>query len=81
MLFFPTTTPAASLFSRKHGSGIPIHIKMQVVLIDIQYYTLLVLGGVNYIALAMNPSQADLAAATKIRKEIFFYYGPKYELV
>ena len=35
--------PAASLFSRKQGLGVPMHIKMSSILIDIYYYTLLLL--------------------------------------
>ena len=45
MLFFARTKPTASLFSRKQGLGIPIHIKTSFLLIDIDSYTLLVLGG------------------------------------
>ena len=50
--------PAASLFSRKQGLGVPIHIKMSFILINIDYYTLWVLNRVlyiNYIALAIDP--------------------------
>ena len=53
-----TKKPAASLFSRRQGLVIPIHMKMSSISIDIQDYTLWVLRRVlyiNYIALAIDP--------------------------
>ena len=55
------TTPAASLFSRKQGLGIPLHVKMSCVLINIDSCPLLVLNRVLYfncVALAIAPSLA-----------------------
>ncbi len=49
---------AASLLSRKHGFGVPIHMKMTSHEHNIDYRTLLVLNGdshSNYIALAIDP--------------------------
>ena len=37
-------TPAASLKRRKHGLGLPIHIKKVSILINIRYYIILVLN-------------------------------------
>ena len=34
-------TPAASLFSRKQGLGVPIRMKMSLIFINIYYYALL----------------------------------------
>ena len=42
-VFQQKKAPAASLFSRKQGLGVPIHIKMSFILIKICYYTLLLL--------------------------------------
>ena len=46
---FKTKKPAASLFSRKQGLGVPIHTKMLFELINI-HYTLLVLTRILYIS-------------------------------
>ena len=45
---FKNKAHAASLKSRKHGLGLPIHIKMLVILINIGYYTILVLNMALY---------------------------------
>ena len=42
-------TPAASLKRRKHGLGLPIHIKYQPILLNIRYYIILVLNSLLYI--------------------------------
>ena len=54
--------PATSLKRRKLGLGLPIHTQMQLMLIDINYHTLLVsnishIG--HYIALAIAPSWGE----------------------
>ena len=41
--FSKEKAPAASLFSRKQGLGVPIHVKMSFILTNIYYYALLVL--------------------------------------
>ena len=46
---------AASLFSRKHGSGVPIRIKAQLVKILYLILYPIGIGGVNYIVLALQP--------------------------
>ena len=40
--------PAASLKRRKHGLGLPIHMKKVSILINIRYYIVLVLYKVLY---------------------------------
>ena len=50
--------PVASLLSRKQGLGIPLHIKISFILIQIWHYTLSVLKQIlyiNHIALAIGP--------------------------
>ena len=42
-------TPAASLKRRKHGLGLPIHIKYQPILINVGYHIILVLNSLLYI--------------------------------
>ena len=41
--------PAASLKRRKHGLGLPIHIKKVSLLLNIRYYIILVLNSLLYI--------------------------------
>ena len=41
--------PAASLKRRKHGLGLPIHIKKVSILLNIGYYVILVLNSLLYI--------------------------------
>ena len=50
-------TPAASLKRRKHGLGLPIHIKYQLILIDIGYYIILVLNRILFINYIEFPSR------------------------
>ena len=40
--------PAASLKRRKHGLGLPIHIKVLLILGNIRYYIILVLNRLLY---------------------------------
>ena len=40
--------PAASLKRRKHGLGLPIHIKYKLILLNIAYYIILVLNRLLY---------------------------------
>ena len=42
--------PAASLKHRKWDLGLPIHVEMSLILNNIDYYTILVLNRVLYIA-------------------------------
>ena len=42
-------TPAASLKGRKHGLGLPIHIKKISILLNIEYYIILVFNRLLYI--------------------------------
>ena len=49
----------ASLKRCEHGLGLPIHMKMLLIFIEIGYYTVLILNRAlqsNYIALAIGPS-------------------------
>ena len=64
--FFPPKKPAASacsrLFSRKHGLGVPIHMKLSSNKLNINYYTLLVSKRavcINDIALVIGPSWGE----------------------
>ena len=50
-------TPAASLKRRKHGLGLPIHIKYQPILLNIGYYVILVLNRLLYINYIEFPSR------------------------
>ena len=50
-------TPAASLKRCKHGLGLPIHIKYQLILINIRYYMVLVLNKLLYINYIEFPSR------------------------
>ena len=60
-------TPAASLKRRKHGLGLPIHIKKVSILLDIRYYIILVLNRLLYINYIQFPSRirmySDIAIA------------------
>ena len=49
--------PAASLKRRKHGLGLPIHIKKVPILLKIRYYIILVLNSLLYIHYIQFPSR------------------------
>ena len=53
-------TPAASPKRRKWGLGLPIHIKYQLILINIIYYIILVLNRTLYINYIEFPSRIRL---------------------
>ena len=55
-LFQPKKSAWGKLLSRKQGLGTPVHVKMQCILIDVDHYTLLVLGGSNTLPLLLIPS-------------------------
>ena len=48
--------PAASLKRHKHRLGLPIHIKYQLILLNIGYYIILVLNSLLYINYIEFPS-------------------------
>ena len=49
--------PAASLKRRKHGLGLPIHIKYQLILSNVRYYIILVIDMLLYINYIDFPSR------------------------
>ena len=70
--FAKQKAPAASLERRKWGLDVQIHMKMILVLIDIRYYTLLVLNSalyINYIVLAIIPAWGIAIVLLSVREE------------
>ena len=60
--FSKNKAPAASLKRRKWGLGLPIHAKMSWILVNLLYYTILVLNNILYsncIGLAIVPSWVE----------------------
>ena len=64
--------PATSLQRQKQGFGVPIHMKVQLVLVNVPFTAILNIiipywyEGVNYIALAVIPSWALPIAADSL---------------